>query len=174
MLVAVPLRTDVKNPLWPKSDEAPIGDKPEEKKEEPRKKSQEGRAQAGGAQEGRTQARRAQEGRAQARGAQEGRAQARGTQEGRAQARGTQEGRAQARGAEEGGTQARGAQERNPRRKSRSPCRSIWTGSCCGRSRCRSRPGGFSQLCVNAGGQLIYARRGMRGTEDRRRSCCST
>ena len=31
---------------------------------------------------------------------------------------------------------------------------------------CRSRPGAFSQLCVNAGGQLIYARRGIRGTED--------
>jgi tricorn protease len=34
VLIAVPLRADVKNPLLPKSDEVPISDKPEEKKEE--------------------------------------------------------------------------------------------------------------------------------------------
>ena len=37
VLVAVPLRNDVKNPLLPKSDEAPIAAKPEEKKDEAKK-----------------------------------------------------------------------------------------------------------------------------------------
>ncbi len=174
----MPLRADVKNPFLPKSDEAPIGDeakKEEPKKEEPKKeepKPEEPKKEEPKPEEPKPEEPKKEEPKPEEPKPEEPKKEEPREPEGRPK---PEEPKKEEPKPEEPKPEEpkqeepedrRSPRRRSPRRKSPSRCRSIWTGSCCGRLLCRSSRAPSPQLCVNAGGQLIYARRGIRGTEE--------
>jgi len=125
LLAAMPLRADVKNPLLPKSDEAPISEekKEEAKKEEPKKEEPK-----------------------------------------KEEPKPEEQPKPEEPKKEE--PKPDEAKKEEPKKEEPKSLQIDLDGIMLRSFTLPVKPGNFSQLSVNAGGQLIYARRGTRGTEE--------
>ncbi|NLX55361.1 MAG: peptidase S41 [Planctomycetaceae bacterium] len=132
VLVAMPLRADVKNPLAPKSDEAPMADKPEEKKpekkEDPKPEEQP-------------------------------KEQPKPEEQPKEEPKPEEQPKEQPKPEEE-------PKKEEPKPEEPKSLQIDLDGMMWRAFALPVKSGSFSRLCVSAGGQLIYARRGIRGTED--------